>query len=136
MVIDQIIDISPVGIGADLLILSEELILAVKVDRIVRNMVKHTIENDVHTVGFRCRNHLFKIAQRTQNGINGHIIAGIVSVIGNGTEHGVQIDHRHSQRFQVFNLLGNTLQVTAVNLVGVLTITLECGIGLIRARDE
>ena len=88
-------------------------------------MVEHAVQDDVHAVLFGCVHQLLEVTQGAQDGVDGVVIAGIVAMVGDGVEYGVQIDHRNAQRLQVVDLLGDALQVTAVDLVGILTITTE-----------
>ena len=88
-------------------------------------MVEHAVQDDMHAVLFGCVHQLLEVTQGAQDGVDGVVIAGIVAMVGDGVEYGVQIDHRNAQRLQVVDLLGDALQVTAVDLVGILTITTE-----------
>ena len=125
-----VIDICPVGICADLAVvlfgsIGQELVVTVEIHRVIGDMVEHAVQDDVHAVFFCHSNQFLKIAQSTQDGVDFGVADCIVAVVGDGPEDGVQVNHVDTQSLQVTNLFGDALQVTAVDFVGPVAVTLE-----------
>ena len=86
-------------------------------------MVEYTIQNDLHSVCFSHFYQLCKVTFCTKDRIDFHVIAGIITVVGNRCKYRIQVNYIYAKCLQIINSFNNTLQVTAIHFVTPLTVT-------------
>ena len=77
----------------------------------------HTVQNhpDAAAVGLTAQ--FGKVLFRTQHGVGGLVIAGVVAVAGKALGNGVQVDKVHAQPRDIVHFLGDTPEISTEKVV-------------------
>ena len=90
----------------------------VEIAAVRAGMGKNAVQKDADAALFRRRAQGAQVRLRSEGGIDLHVIARIVFVVGGRTEDGVQVQNRHAQAFDIGKLFLNAAQIAAEEVVG------------------
>ena len=87
-------------------------------------MVEHAIHNQVHATLVHLCYQLLEVLHVAQQRVKSAIIYCIIAMVGAGTHHRVYINGGNAQILQIVQLLGDTCQIAAEEVVAILGISI------------
>ena len=85
----------------------------VKISAHAAGVVEHPVQQQTHPALMGLAAQLPKILLRTQHGVHGPIVGGVIPMVGRSLENRVEIQRRHRQALQIVQLLRNAPEITA-----------------------
>ena len=89
-------------------------------------MIEYTIHDQAHPTLVHLRDQQVKVLHRAQERIERTVIHGIIAVIGGGIHDWIHIDSRDAELLQVVQLLRDTGQVAAKEVIALPLIAISC----------
>ena len=115
-------EVEPVSIYGVLAFAGADFIVppvAVEVFRVGRDVVEHTIHDQMHAARLQPCNQGIIIRLVTKHLVDAQVIRGVVAVIRGRGEDRIEVDRVDAQSNQVIQLFGQTSQVTTIEVLGV-----------------
>ena len=76
-------------------------------------MVEHAVQQHPHAPRVRLAAQGAEVLRRPQHGVDGHVVGGVVAVVGGCLKNGIEVQGGHAQTFQIVQLGNDPCQIAA-----------------------